>query len=1005
MRKKLPPIFYFVIGLFFLIFNLSCKKDNFIEIKLGKSYTVSLSKSSKLSFKAYLPKNNLYKITIDQTNIDIAVKLYSKDGDFIFIDRPTYRYENESFYYDANDKYSYYFDLFSVDSEENNVKTTINIMELDHEKNINLKIAEREYFSGLFLLNSIKREEIEKSIPHLKNCLTIYKNSQATDLTGRTYLALGRANYKLKKINKALDYFVKSNMIFRSTNHTRNTAISLGEVAACHHNQGNLSTAKYYYFKSLVEWKRFEKYQNSAYIFSNLSYLYYITGEDLLLEMVLSQAVSLSEQNSDLSIKATASQRLGSYYANMGRLDESIKHYKDSLNYYHKSGLDNSENFLFILNDIAQTYSDLGNFEEARTWCKKALHNAKLLNSEKALSSIYWNMGQIELFSGNPEKSIELLNKSLQNDNPDWKDNIYLFLFFAKYYQIKQTLFSQNERHLKLIESLMFLDLASESNPDNWTKAHIEYWRATVLWELEISDAFNHLYLAIQLVEQNRQEIQNRSNQISFLADRIKFFQLSLKMHINPPNSKLFSSQKVFQAAEKIRARTLLDIANEKPLHREDLPTLEEVQAYHRIQFEMEEHFHDEAKLEALEAQLIPLAIKMDRLDPTTYKAEPEDIAEVDEVQKALKDDTTLLLSYAFGLDKCYLLALDKQDLTIHELGQRDALRDDVQTVSDYLKTHPLQRTQNLTKAYEKAAQTISNTLFEPLKALPSYKRLVFVADDYLQRIPLAALPYQDSNQNTAHATLGERFEIAMLPSASVWMALKNRAARRSATTNSLAILANPVFNAHDSRLAKQPTAADQRRFLSALPGTQREAEAIAALAKPEKVLLAHSFDARTSLVKSSQLNDYRYVHFATHGTIDPENPNESRLILSRYDASGAAINGNLTLNDISQLQLQADLVSLSACETATGKIIRGEGLISLARGFMAAGVPSVLGTLWKVPDDATAVFMTEFYRALLQENRTPSQALQQAQIHQKSQNQWRDPHFWAGFVLIGDWQ
>jgi len=146
-------------------------------------------------------------------------------------------------------------------------------------------------------------------------------------------------------------------------------------------------------------------------------------------------------------------------------------------------------------------------------------------------------------------------------------------------------------------------------------------------------------------------------------------------------------------------------------------------------------------------------------------------------------------------------------------------------------------------------------------------------------------------------------------------------------------------------------------------------------------------------------------VHFATHGVVDSERPALTGLVLSLLDEHGAPQNGYVRLADIYNMRLDADLVVLSACQTALGKQIKGEGLVGLARAFMYAGAPRVVATLWEVNDAATAVLMKLFYRGVLQEQRTPAAALREAQLQMSRDPRWAAPYYWAGFVMQGDWQ
>lgn len=167
----------------------------------------------------------------------------------------------------------------------------------------------------------------------------------------------------------------------------------------------------------------------------------------------------------------------------------------------------------------------------------------------------------------------------------------------------------------------------------------------------------------------------------------------------------------------------------------------------------------------------------------------------------------------------------------------------------------------------------------------------------------------------------------------------------------------------------------------------------------------ALDFEARLSNVVSETLSRYRIIHFATHSILDTIHPDNSGIVLSLYDPSGKVQDGFLRLRDLYQLRLSADLVVLSACDTALGREVRGEGMVGFSRGFMYAGVPSLVLTLWKVDDTATAEFMRIFYRCLLVKKEMPSEALHDAQVAMSHNSIWHDPSFWAAFVLEGDWR
>ena len=192
---------------------------------------------------------------------------------------------------------------------------------------------------------------------------------------------------------------------------------------------------------------------------------------------------------------------------------------------------------------------------------------------------------------------------------------------------------------------------------------------------------------------------------------------------------------------------------------------------------------------------------------------------------------------------------------------------------------------------------------------------------------------------------------------------------------------------------------------LPRLLSSREEARNISAYAPGPQAVLNLDFDASRENATGGTLADYRILHFATHGLLDSTRPELSSLVFSLYDEDGKAKDGFLRLDQIYNLNLDSDLVVLSACQTALGKDVRGEGLIGLTRGFMYAGARRVVASLWKVDDAATAEFMRRFYRNFLQKKLSAASALRQTQNEMKKVPRFRAPYFWAGFTMQGEWR
>jgi tetratricopeptide (TPR) repeat protein len=278
--------------------------------------------------------------------------------------------------------------------------------------------------------------------------------------------------------------------------------------------------------------------------------------------------------------------------------------------------------------------------------------------------------------------------------------------------------------------------------------------------------------------------------------------------------------------------------------------------------------------------------------------------------------------------------------------------------------------------------------------------------------------------------------EIVNLPSASTLALIRQETAGRQTAPKMLAALADPVFEASDPRLATVRIKASSNGLIasvrsaesSSAPSTlpselarsarsfhrdgfgrlvfsNEEAESITGFAPKGSTLKATGFEANRKLVASGELGRYRIVHFATHGLINSEHPELSGLVLSLVDENGKPQDGFLRMHEIYNLRLPAELVVLSACQTALGQEIKGEGLVGLTRGFMYAGAERVVASLWQVDDQATAQLMQFFYRGMFKENLRPAAALRAAQIEMSRSSRWSEPYYWAGFVMQGEWR
>jgi CHAT domain-containing protein len=301
------------------------------------------------------------------------------------------------------------------------------------------------------------------------------------------------------------------------------------------------------------------------------------------------------------------------------------------------------------------------------------------------------------------------------------------------------------------------------------------------------------------------------------------------------------------------------------------------------------------------------------------------------------------------------------------------------------------------------------------------------VAEGSLNYIPFQILP----SPLTDTEPLVTSYEVINTPSASILGELRREAASRRPAAKALLAFGSPVFASNYAQL-KHTDGSEQLATMQTL-GTRllyhalrdidlngdlfdpsvlqplfyarREVTNLLEVATSDETVVAIDFDATRERLLDTDLSQFAILHFATHGLLDTRRPENSGLVLSTISREGRAQNGFIGLQDIYGLHAPVDLVVLSACRTALGKDVRGEGLLGLTRGFMYAGAASVVASLWKVDDEATAELMKEFYTNMLQRGMTKSDSLRAAQNTIRQRPEWHSPYFWAAFTLQGEFR
>jgi CHAT domain-containing protein/Tfp pilus assembly protein PilF len=479
---------------------------------------------------------------------------------------------------------------------------------------------------------------------------------------------------------------------------------------------------------------------------------------------------------------------------------------------------------------------------------------------------------------------------------------------------------------------------------------------------------------------------------------------------------RMGKTEEAWAAAERARARVLRDLLAESGAGlRRDVPPdlatrerdllrqLNALESRRLVTSDSAEKLRKwQTEITARVAELESLRGELRRRSPLWASLTRTDPVSLDDVRRDLLDDDSVLLEYRLGEPQSTVWAISRHSFLAARLPSRHEIEPQILEATDRLRSIEW-------PGYRPRICELSRTLLAPVAPALAYRRLVVVADGALEILPFAALPEPADAASCAKApALIDRHEIAFLPSAATLLAQRHLWAGRQPPPGWLAIVDDPVYSPKDPRLGGATTQAAAAlrggRTLRRLLGSADEATAILAGLPAGKTFRANGFAATRRTVTGGALRGYRILHFATHSTLDDRHPLLSSLALSRLDPAGRLIEGDLTAGEIYDLDLPAELVVLSACDTALGREVPGEGLVSgLPRAFLYAGAARVVVSLWPVEDLSTRDLMKRFYHGLFAEGLAPAQALQEAQRALRQAG--RRPVEWAGFILLGDWR
>ena len=785
------------------------------------------------------------------------------------------------------------------------------------------------------------------------------------------------------------------------------TALSnLGNISK---REGEYDKAVDYFQKSLALYKRIDtgdgKY--SAQIIDSLADIgrtYSARGDYLRAMPYLDRAMALAKTSRNTNRISSICNSLGILYTNQRDYPKAIEFFQQGLELANEVN-DQFKQASTLLN-IAVAYQFQQRYDQALENFQKSLGVAKVIDDKEILIHIGEGVGAIYKEQGKYAEAQESLEKSLALANAI-KDRT----------RIAELLWRKAEVYYAKGDFTASVSSASEASKiaEQLSLRNVSYLALTTLGRAYRARKENGLAAqafsrAIDGIEGMRNQVAGlgQENQL-FFEDKVGPYHEMVDLLLTSQDPK--GSFEALVYADRAKGRVLLDVLGSGRINLEKAMSQTEkdedrrlnkeiVDLNLRIRGENSKRDSDSALLRSLDGQLRSARMKYEAFQNSLYASHSElriqgrqkSPLSADDINELLNHETAFL-EYVVTRPRTYLFVLTK--------GQSDAL--DLRVYSIDISEKSLgERARDFREMLASQSPTFADSsrelydlLVKPAAdQLKGHSTLCILPDSSLWDLPFQALQLGDDRY------LLENFAIYYAPSLGVLKEMSARKKRAEEMSPSLLAFGNPRV---ENEVATSLKVVYRSENLAPLPEAEVEVKALNEIWKPAPTKIFVGQAAQKNVFKS-EASKFAYIHLATHGILDDSNPMYSRLVMSRA-ANDQNDDGLLEAREIMQLNLHADLVVLSACQTARGRFGAGEGMIGISWAFFMAGVPTMVASQWKVDSASTATLMINFHKRLKDQtsnNRSKADALRQATLDLMKELRYKHPFFWAGFVMIG---
>ena len=856
--------------------------------------------------------------------------------------------------------------------------------------------------------------------------------SIALRLTGNVHASRGDST-------QALDYYRQSLAIAEESGDKRGIAGTLNNIGNVYDVLGDGVRAVEYFQRSLSIASEIKQPQIMTMALNNLGNVYKVQGDRLRALEYFQKSLRLAEELKDRESLSRALHNIGTVHSAQGNYQQALEFYRKGLAIYEELGMKAS--VPRTLGNIGLAYFDQGDYELALDYHHKALKMAEEVGDKEVIAGSFNNIGDVYAGKRDYGRALEYYRRNLALAEAMGNK----VLVVDAWYDIGEVSLMLGNYREAVEHANRAAALAQESDlPTPFWSARTVAGKAHLALK-QLDPARQSFLDAIATIEKLRDRVVGgEQDQARFFEDKTAPYYAMVDLSLAQNNH-----HQALTYGERAKSRLLSDVLSNGRLDISKAMTVEErerertlnnqvVSLNTQIYRERTLRPPDPSHLADLNRRRQKARLEYEAFQTDLYAAHSElklqrgqaPSLTLEQMGELLPDVNTALLEFVVSEEKTYLFVLTKSE----DRGSRGRVE---------LKTHRLAinsknlaaRVQDFRRRlaerdleFREPAHQLYALLLEPaVEQLRGKSLLCIVPDGVLWELPFQALQSREGRY------LIEDHSLFYAPSLGVLYGIE-RSSRGKRDTDStrhldakevaprqgvippsnvaaplpheplLLAFGNPVIGPEEVTRVKSLR---RDEGLGPLPEAEREVNKLRGLYKPANSRVYVGAEAQEQRAKA-EMGRYRVLHFATHGVLDDLNPMYSHLVLSQSGLGEDGEDGLLHASEIMRLDLKADMVVLSACQTARGRFGAGEGVMGMSWALFVAGSPTTVVSQWSVESSSTTQLMVEFHRNLLQARErklrlSKAEALRKASLSLLKSSRYGHPFYWAGFVLIGD--